>query len=93
MAAPNMSEVMDFVRRNDLTGWYIIHHKDGSVGYSGLPQIRGFFKDKFQSHGETYFTFEHPLDGTVFSLNQLSFINEKSRITFVKEGTVIKSFP
>lgn len=93
MASPNMTSVMDFVRGNDLTGIYITYHQDDSIGYSGLPQIRGFFKNKFQLHGETYFTFEHRLDGTVFSLNQLSFINEKSRITFAKDGTLIKRFP
>lgn len=93
MAAPNLTLVMNFVKENDLTGMYIIYHQDDSIGYSGLPQIRGVFKNKFQLYGETYFTFEHPLDGTVFSLNQLSFMNKKSRITFAKEGTLIKRFP
>jgi hypothetical protein len=93
MAAPNLALVMNFVEKNDLTGMYITYHQDDSIGYSGLPQIRGIFKKKFQLYGETYFTFEHPLDGTVFSLNQLSFMNEKSRITFAKEGTLIKRFP
>ena len=87
-----MSSVTEFVRVNDLSGVYVAYYPDNSTG-DALTPIRGLFRDKFQMNGETYFTFEHPLEGTIFHLNQLSFMNEKSRITFTKDGSLIKSFP
>lgn len=87
-----MTSITRFVTDTDLSGVYITYYPDNSIGHA-LPPTRGYFKDKFQINGQTYFTFEHPLYGTIFKLNQHSFMNDTFRITFTKDGSLIKSFP